>query len=93
EGIAIFIGILPHGILEIYLTSIELSMLFLLNAYIRKNSMNLFRKRKEALPKFFVLLKSIVKCYLLIFLPVAFLCALIEITVTPTVYKFLTNII
>ena len=36
EGIAIFIGILPHGILEIYLTSIELSMLFLLNAYIRK---------------------------------------------------------
>ncbi|HIH8096306.1 TPA: stage II sporulation protein M, partial [Staphylococcus aureus] len=24
---------------------------------------------------------------------VAFLCALIEITVTPTVYKFLTNII
>ncbi|HDS1931224.1 TPA: stage II sporulation protein M, partial [Staphylococcus aureus] len=93
EGIAIFIGILPHGILEIYLTSIELSMLFLLNAYIRKNSMNLFRKRKETLPKFFVLLKSIVKCYLLIFLPVAFLCALIEITVTPTVYKFLTNII
>lgn len=93
EGIAIFIGILPHGILEIYLTSIELSMLFLLNAYIRKNSMNLFRKRKETLPKFFVLLKSIVKCYLLIFLPVAFLCALIEITVTTTVYKFLTNII
>lgn len=47
EGIAIFIGILPHGILEIYLTSIELSMLFLLNAYIRKNSMNLFRKEKR----------------------------------------------
>ncbi|RZI09203.1 stage II sporulation protein M, partial [Staphylococcus aureus] len=34
---------------------------------------------------FYVLLNSIVKCYLLIFLAVAFFCALIEITVTPTV--------
>ncbi|MCG9816507.1 stage II sporulation protein M [Staphylococcus argenteus] len=54
EGIAIFIGILPHGILEIYLTSIELSMLFLLNAYIRKKSLNLLKKKKRDIAKFFL---------------------------------------
>lgn len=93
EGIVLLLGILPHGLLEIYIMSILLSLLFVLNNYIRNSLVNLFKKNKTYLPKFLNVITSICKCYLLVMLPLTFICALIEVFITPNWYLFLKNIL
>lgn len=93
EGTVLLLGILPHGLLEIYIMSILLSLLFALNKYIRNSLVNLFKKNKKYLPKFLNVITSICKCYLLVMLPLTFICALIEIFITPNWYQFLKNIL
>ena len=84
----LLIGILPHGLLEIYIMSVLLSLLFALNKYIRNSLVNLFKKNKTYLPKFLNVITSICKCYLLVMLPLTFICALIEVFITPNWYQF-----
>ena len=93
EGTVLLIGILPHGLLEIYIMSVLLSLLFALNKYIRSSLVNLFKKNKKYLPKFLNVITSICKCYLLVMLPLTFICALIEVFITPNWYQFLKNIL
>lgn len=93
EGTVLLLGILPHGLLEIYIISILLSLLFALNKYIRNSLVNLFKKNKTYLPKFLNVITSICKCYLLVMLPLTFICALIEVFITPNWYQFLKNIL
>lgn len=93
EGTVILLGILPHGLLEIYIMSILLALLFVINKYIRNSLVNLFKKNKTYLPKFLNLITSICKCYLLVMLPLTFVCALIEVFITPNWYQFLKNIL
>ncbi|MCI2934702.1 stage II sporulation protein M [Staphylococcus haemolyticus] len=93
EGTVLLIGILPHGLLEIYIMSVLLSLLFALNKYIRNSLVNLFKKNKTYLPKFLNVITSICKCYLLVMLPLTFICALIEVFITPNWYQFLKNIL
>lgn len=93
EGTVLLLGILPHGLLEIYIISILLSLLFALNKYIRNSLVNLFKKNKTYLPKFLNVIISICKCYLLVMLPLTFICALIEVFITPNWYQFLKNIL
>lgn len=93
EGTVLLLGILPHGLLEIYIMSILLSLLFVINKYIRNSLVNLFKKNKTYLPKFLNLITSICKCYLLVMLPLIFVCALIEVFITPNWYQFLKNIL
>ena len=93
EGIVLLLGILPHGLLEIYIMSVLLSLLFALNKYIRNSLVNLFKKNKTYLPKFLNVITSICKCYLLVMLPLTFICALIEVFITPNWYLFLKNIL
>lgn len=89
EGTVMLLGILPHGLLEIYITSILLSLLFVLNKYIRNSLVNLFKKNKVYLPKFLNVITSICKCYLIVILPLTFICALIEVFITPNWFQFL----
>ncbi|MBO0378013.1 stage II sporulation protein M [Staphylococcus warneri] len=93
EGTVLLLGILPHGLLEIYIMSILLALLFVINKYIRNSLVNLFKKNKTYLPKFLNLITSICKCYLLVMLPLTFVCALIEVFITPNWYQFLKNIL
>ncbi|OLF65707.1 stage II sporulation protein M [Staphylococcus sp. MB377] len=93
EGTVLLIGILPHGLLEIYIMSVLLSLLFALNKYIRNSLVNLFKKNKTYLPKFLNVITSICKCYLLVMLPLTFICVLIEVFITPNWYQFLKNIL
>ncbi|MCG1100987.1 stage II sporulation protein M [Staphylococcus epidermidis] len=93
EGTVILLGILPHGLLEIYIMSILLSLLFVLNKYIRNSLVNLFKKNKTYLPKFFNVITSTCKYYLIVILPLTFICALIEVFITPNWYQFLKNIL
>lgn len=93
EGTVLLLGILPHGLLEIYIMSVLLSLLFVINKYIRNSLVNLFKKNKTYLPKFLNLITSICKCYLLVMLPLTFVCALIEVFITPNWYQFLKNIL
>ncbi len=93
EGTVLLIGILPHELLEIYIISVLLSLLFALNKYIRSSLVNLFKKNKKYLPKFLNVITSICKCYLLVMLPLTFICALIEVFITPNWYQFLKNIL
>ncbi|HFO0304113.1 TPA: stage II sporulation protein M, partial [Staphylococcus aureus] len=89
EGTVMLLGILPHGLLEIYIMSILLSLLFVLNKYIRNSLVNLFKKNKVYLPKFLNVITSICKCYLIVILPLTFICALIEVFITPNWFQFL----
>lgn len=93
EGTVLLLGILPHGLLEIYIMSILLSLLFALNKYIRNSLVNLFKKNKTYLPKFLNVITSICKGYLLVMLPLTLICALIEVFITPNWYQFLKNIL
>lgn len=93
EGTVLLLGILPHGLLEIYIMSISLSLLFALNKYIRNSLVNLFKKNKTYLPKFLNVMTSICKGYLLVMLPLTLICALIEVFITPNWYQFLKNIL
>lgn len=93
EGTVLLLGILPHGLLEIYIMSILLALLFVINKYIKNCLVNLFKKNKTYLPKFLNLITSICKCYLLVMLPLTFVCALIEVFITPNWYQFLKNIL
>ncbi|PTI59809.1 hypothetical protein BU090_09655 [Staphylococcus warneri] len=93
EGTVFLLGILPHGLLEIYIMSILLALLFVINKYIRNSLVNLFKKNKTYLPKFLNLITSICKCYLLVMLPLTFVCVLIEVFITPNWYQFLKNIL
>lgn len=93
EGTVLLLGILPHGLLEIYIMSVLLALLFVINKYIRNSLVNLFKKNKTYLPKFLNLITSICKCYLLVMLPLTFVCALIEVFITPNWYQFLKNIL
>ncbi|HDE8044102.1 TPA: stage II sporulation protein M [Staphylococcus aureus] len=93
EGTVMLLGILPHGLLEIYIMSILLSLLFVLNKYIRNSLVNLFKKNKVYLPKFLNVITSICKCYLIVILPLTFICALIEVFITPNWFQFLKNIL
>ncbi|WP_394860132.1 stage II sporulation protein M [Staphylococcus epidermidis] len=86
EGTVILLGILPHGLLEIYIMSILLSLLFVLNKYIRNSLVNLFKKNKTYLPKSFNVIISTCKYYLIVILPLTFICALIEVFITPNWY-------
>lgn len=89
EGTVMLLGILLHGLLEIYIMSILLSLLFVLNKYIRNSLVNLFKKNKVYLPKFLNVITSICKCYLIVILPLTFICALIEVFITPNWFQFL----
>ncbi|HDG5482208.1 TPA: stage II sporulation protein M [Staphylococcus aureus] len=89
EDTVMLLGILPHGLLEIYIMSILLSLLFVLNKYIRNSLVNLFKKNKVYLPKFLNVITSICKCYLIVILPLTFICALIEVFITPNWFQFL----
>ncbi|MGW9993540.1 stage II sporulation protein M [Staphylococcus capitis] len=93
EGTVLLLGVLPHGLLEIYIISILLSLLFVLNKYIRNSLVNLFKKNKSYLPKFLNVITSICKCYLIVILPLTFICALIEVFITTNWYQFLKNIL
>ncbi|WP_381410292.1 stage II sporulation protein M [Staphylococcus epidermidis] len=93
EGTVILLGILPHGLLEIYIMSILLSLLFVLNKYIINSLVNLFKKNKTYLPKSFNVITSTCKYYLIVILPLTFICALIEVFITPNWYQFLKNIL
>ncbi|MCG3402608.1 stage II sporulation protein M [Staphylococcus massiliensis] len=93
EGTVLLLGVLPHGLLEIYIISILLSLLFVLNKYIRNSLVNLFKKNKSYLPKFLNVITSICKCYLIVSLPLTFICALIEVFITTNWYQFLKNIL
>lgn len=93
EGIALLIGILPHSLLEIYIISLELSIIFIVNKYFRKVLINLFKKKKEHLPHFLCIIKFIVKYYLMFMVPLAFICAFIEVFITPNWYSFLKKIL
>ena len=44
EGTVLLLGILPHGLLEIYIMSVLLALLFVINKYIRNSLVNLFKK-------------------------------------------------
>lgn len=93
EGTVLLLGVLPHGLLEIYIISILLSLLFVLNKYIRNSLVNLFKKNKTYLPKSFNVITSTCKYYLIVILPLTFICALIEVFITPNWYQFLKNIL
>lgn len=93
EGVALLIGILPHGLLEIYIMSIELSIMFVINRYIRKKLVNIIKKEKEKLPNLMNIIATILKYYCLYMLPLTFVCALIEVFITPYWYQLLKGIL
>lgn len=92
EGVKLLLGFLPHLLIEIYSLSIMLSILYVINKVIISKIMNLFRKEPIKMKPFYIIIIDSIKKYILYYLPVVLLAAIIETYVSPLWYDFLLSL-
>ncbi|OIS30171.1 hypothetical protein RES10_05840 [Staphylococcus cohnii] len=92
DGIRLFLGFLPHLLIEIYSSSLMLSILYVINKVIISKLMNLFRKKPIKMKPIYIILIDSIKSYILYYLPIVLLAAIMETYVSPLWYGFLLSL-
>ncbi|UXS59929.1 stage II sporulation protein M [Staphylococcus ureilyticus] len=92
DGIKLFLGFLPHLLIEIYSLSLMLSILYVINKVIINKLMNVFRKETiKTISMHHAVIEGIKK-YIKYFLPIVLIAAIIETYISPLWYYFLLSL-
>lgn len=93
EGIRLFLGFLPHLLIEIYSLSLMLSILYVINKVIISKIMNLFRKEPIKMKPIYIVIIDSIKKYILYYLPIVLLAAIMETYISSLWYEFLLSLL